>query len=90
MPVLSVNSVCIVFHKQVELSLLPAEPTLSWKEKRVVKTMTSCIPCWASADAAQCKMALAQSVAAAQREVLICVAEVKEPNYGFLLLWDSW
>lgn len=55
-----------------------------------MKAVTSCIPCWASADAAQCKMALAQSVAAAQREVLICVAEVKERNYGFLLLWDSW
>lgn len=61
----SVNSVCIVICKQVEVSLLPAEPTLSWKERTVVKALTS-----ASAYAAQCKMTLARSVSAAQREGL--------------------
>lgn len=61
----SVNSVCIVICKQVDVSLLPAEPMLSWKEKRAVKASRS-----ASADAVQCKMTLAQPVSAAQREGL--------------------
>lgn len=59
------NNVCIVICKQVEVSLLPAEPMLSWEERRVVKALTP-----ASADVAQCKMTLPQSVSAAQREGL--------------------
>lgn len=35
----SVNSVCIVNHKQVEVRLRPADPMLSWKERRVVKAL---------------------------------------------------
>lgn len=60
----SLNSVCIIICKQVEVSLLPAEPVLSWKEKRVVKALT-----FTSVDAAQCKMTLAWCVSTAQREV---------------------
>lgn len=71
---LSVNGVYIVICKQVDVSLLPAEPMLSWKERRVVKTLKS-----DSSDAAQCKMTMAWSVSAAQKEVL---------TFNSVLLWS--
>lgn len=73
---LSVNGVYIVICKQVDVSLLPAEPMLSWKEmeRRVVKALKS-----DSSGAAQCKMMLVQSVSAAQKEVL---------TFNFVLLWS--
>lgn len=71
---LSVNGVYIVICEQVDVSLLPAEPMLSWKERRAVKALKS-----DSSGAAQCKMTMARSVSAAQKEVL---------TFNSVLLWS--